>query len=151
MEDDFQDYFDLVSKDEVMRYTTRKAYTLDQAKARFKKLLSLNQEFDEIGVFSVKIQETGDYIGVAKVTFIKDGEAEIGYSFLPKFWGMGYGTEATSRMVELAKSTSYVKRLMAIVDPEHKASIRILTKHGLILSKIGTYENLPAHFYRLEL
>ena len=149
--EDFKNYFDLVSKDEVMRYTTGKAYTFEEANARFEKLLAMNQEFDEIGVFSVNIIETGEYIGVAKVTYIKDGEAEIGYSFLPKFWGFGYGTEATTRMVELARNTPYVKKLMAIVDPEHKASIRILTKHNLTLSEVGTYEGLPAHFYRMEL
>ena len=149
--DDFEDYYDLVSKDEVMRYTTGKAYTLEKANARFQKLLAMNAEFEEIGVFAVRISATDEYIGVAKITFIKDGEAEIGYSFLPKFWGFGYGTEAATRMVELAKSTPYVKRLMAIVDPKHKASIRILTKHNLSLSEVGTYEGLPAHFYRLEL
>lgn len=150
-EEDFQDYYDLVSKDEVMRYTTGKAYKLDEAKTKFQKVLKLNEEFSEIGVFSVRIIETNEYIGIAKVTYIKDGEAEIGYSFIPKFWGVGFGTEATTRMIELAKNTAYVKRLMAIVDPEHKASIRILTKHGLTLSEITTWENLPAHFYRIEL
>ena len=150
-EENFQDYFDLVSLDAVMRYTTGKGYTLKKAKDRFEQLLAMNAEYDEIGVFSVSILETGDFIGVAKVTYIKDGEAEVGYSFLPKFWGFGYGTEAMTTMVELAKNTPYVKRLMAIVDPEHKVSTRILTKHGMTLSEVGTWENLPAHFYRIEL
>ena len=150
-EENFQDYYDLVSKDEVMRYTTGKAYTLEKAKIRFQKMLKINEEFPEIGVFSVRVVETNEFIGISKITFIKDGEAELGYSMLPKFWGVGYGTEMTTRMIKLAKATPFVTRLMAIVDPEHNASIRILTKHGLTLSEISTYENVPAHFYRLTL
>ena len=88
---------------------------------------------------------------VQSYIYLKDGEAELGYSMLPKFWGFGYGTEMATRMVELAKATTVVKRLVAIVDPKHKASIRILTNLGLTLSEITTWENLPAHFYRLEL
>ncbi len=150
-EEDFQDYYDLVSKVEVMRYTTGKPYTLEEAKDKFQKVIEINNQYPKIGVFSVRIIHSNEYIGLSKITFIKDGEAELGYSILPKFWGVGYGTELTTTMVELAKANPLVERLMAIVDPENDASIRLLTKHGLTLSEITTWQNLPAHFYRREL
>ncbi len=150
-EDGFEDYYAMVSKDEVMRYTTGKAYTLEQAKAKFKKVIDINKQHPEIGNFSVRLLDSNEFIGLSKITYMKEGEAELGYSIIPKFWGLGYGTEMTTRMVKLAKCTPYVERLMAIVDPKNGASIRILTKHGLSLSEITTWENLPAHFYRMEL
>jgi len=70
--EDFQDYYDLVSKDEVMRYTTGKAYTLEEAKAKFNIVLKINEEFTEIGVFSVRIIETNEFIGISKITYLNE-------------------------------------------------------------------------------
>jgi len=147
-EDDFTDYFSLVSKLPVMRYATGKAMNLEQAQEKFKKVIEINKQFSKIGVFSVRSIENNEFIGLAKITFLKDGEAELGYSMLPKYWGKGYGTEMSTRMVELAQATPVVKKLMAIVDPENKPSVRILRKQGLSFSEKTTMDGLPAHIYR---
>ena len=68
-EEDFQDYYNLVSKDEVMRYTTGKAYTLDQAKVKFQKVIEINGQYPEIGVFSVRITYSNEFIGLSKITW----------------------------------------------------------------------------------
>ncbi len=60
-----------------------------------------------------------------------ESEAEIGYSFNPHYWGMGYGTEAVERLVGHVLSIANVTRIFATCRPENVASINILKKIGM--------------------
>ena len=50
------------------------------------------------------------------------GDTELGYRFLPEFWGMGLATEAGRASIEFARSDLGLKRLVAMVHPENVAS-----------------------------
>ncbi len=71
-------------------------------------------------------------IGSVLAAISTDGsEAEIGYSFNPHYWGMGYGTEAVKRLVGYILTTGDVRRIFATCRPENAASINILKKIGM--------------------
>ena len=53
-------------------------------------------------------------------------KAELGYIFLPKFWGKGYGSQISRTIVNYAKTVPEIKILVAIIDPQNTASKRIL-------------------------
>lgn len=56
---------------------------------------------------------------------------DIGYAFLERFQGLGYGSEACLAAHAYARREFDAKRLMAIVLPTNAASIRILEKLGM--------------------
>lgn len=60
---------------------------------------------------------------------------DIGFSLLPDYYRKGYGFEAASEIVHLAKNTFNIKTLCAITLPENKPSIRLLEKLGLSYQK----------------
>jgi ribosomal-protein-alanine N-acetyltransferase len=58
---------------------------------------------------------------------------DIGYAFLERYQGVGYGSEACLATLAHARNEFGVERLMAIVLPTNAGSIRILEKLGMRL------------------
>ena len=60
---------------------------------------------------------------------------DIGFSMLPEYHGKGYGFEATSEILKLAKTKFGIKTICAITLPINKPSINLLEKLGLSYQK----------------
>lgn len=60
---------------------------------------------------------------------------DIGFSFIPEYHGKGYGFEATSEIMKLAKNKFNIKTLCAITLPINQPSINLLEKLGLSYQK----------------
>lgn len=69
-----------------------------------------------------------------------DGRAEIElvYVFAADVWGKGYATEAAAEIRDHAFRHLGVTRLVALVDPENVASIRVAEKIGMQFEKETT-------------
>jgi RimJ/RimL family protein N-acetyltransferase len=84
------------------------------------------------GLYLVVLKKTYESIGMCgliKRDTLED--VDIGYAFLPKFWGKGYAVEAALSVKAYAKDVIGLKRIVAITDPANKGSIRVLEKIGL--------------------
>jgi RimJ/RimL family protein N-acetyltransferase len=62
------------------------------------------------------------------------GTVELGYSLLPSFQGLGFGTELVRALTSWAFSHRAVERVMADTYPEFVASVRVLEKNRFTLS-----------------
>ena len=60
-----------------------------------------------------------------------DGVTEIAYFTYPGFEGRGYATLMARRLVELATTSSHVRRVIANTLPERNASTSVLEKVGM--------------------
>jgi RimJ/RimL family protein N-acetyltransferase len=56
------------------------------------------------------------------------GDTELGYRFLPEFWGKGLATEAGRASIDFARSDLGLTRLVALVHPDNVASAGVLAK-----------------------
>jgi RimJ/RimL family protein N-acetyltransferase len=56
---------------------------------------------------------------------------DIGYAYLPQYWGQGYAYEAAAAVLAHARDTLQLPRLMGIVSPGNTASRQLLGKLGL--------------------
>ena len=56
---------------------------------------------------------------------------DIGFAYLERFQGQGYGSEAAAATLEHARTTLGLARILAVVDPANAGSIRILQKLGM--------------------
>lgn len=84
------------------------------------------------GFYVVELEKTGCPVGVcglAKRDFLDD--VDIGYAFLPQYWGQGYALEAAISVLAHAKSDIGLSRVVATVRPDNAASIGLLGKLGL--------------------
>jgi RimJ/RimL family protein N-acetyltransferase len=67
--------------------------------------------------------------GLIKRDSLKD--VDIGFAFLPSFWGKGYAHEAAAAVLAYGKSTLGLRRIVAITSQDNHSSIKLLEKLGL--------------------
>ncbi|MFN0085818.1 MAG: GNAT family N-acetyltransferase [Blastocatellia bacterium] len=58
-------------------------------------------------------------------------ELEVGYHFLPRFWGHGYATEAARGCMEYARERLGRSRIVSMIRPENLSSQRVAERNGL--------------------
>jgi RimJ/RimL family protein N-acetyltransferase len=79
-------------------------------------------------------KETGAVIGFAGLKYLDDlGATDIGYRFIPEFWGRGIATEASRAALEDGFTRLGLTEIIGLVEPENVASVRVLQKLGLRL------------------
>jgi RimJ/RimL family protein N-acetyltransferase len=64
---------------------------------------------------------------------------EIGFHFLPEFWGQGYASEAARAVTDYAFNELEVAKLFAGHHPENRSSAALLARLG--------FEQLGTHFF----
>jgi RimJ/RimL family protein N-acetyltransferase len=57
-------------------------------------------------------------------------EIDLGYAFLPGFWGRGYALEAAAAVLDFGRLSLGLTRASAIVTPDNARSIALLLKLG---------------------
>lgn len=61
---------------------------------------------------------------------------DLGYAFLPPFWGKGYATEAGTAVLADAYQTHQLSRVLAITALDNTRSIRVLERLGFQFEKL---------------
>ena len=97
------------------------------------------------GLYLTELKLSGEPIGICglvKRDSLQD--VDIGFAFLPGFWGNGYAIEAASAVLAHGKSVLGLKRIVAITSPDNHSSIRLLEKMGMGYEKMVTLsDNAP--------
>lgn len=58
------------------------------------------------------------------------GHPDLGFAFLPRFWSQGYAYESAAAVLDYARSTLGIQRILAITSPDNISSIKLLTRLG---------------------
>ncbi|WP_199510001.1 GNAT family N-acetyltransferase [Nucisporomicrobium flavum] len=85
-----------------------------------------------IGLLAIERKAAGDVIGACGLIDggrVPDGEPELAFELLRRFWHHGYATEASLAILDWAKSSGY-ERLWATVREWNVASRRVLARVG---------------------
>jgi RimJ/RimL family protein N-acetyltransferase len=92
----------------------------------------LNEERKRYG-WVIRIKETDEFIGEIGIILSEKRfkKAEIYYSFLPRYWGKGYATEAVKSIINFGFQELKLHRMEAGVATENMRSIKILEKIGM--------------------
>ena len=72
--------------------------------------------------------------GVLKRESLPD--PDLGFAFLPEYWGNGYAFEAASASLDQARDVFRLTRILAITNPDNDASIKLLAKLGFQLERV---------------
>jgi RimJ/RimL family protein N-acetyltransferase len=143
--DDLEAFYQLGSRPEIIRYAQAEPLaSRDQALEFMKAAPFHDYATYGYGRFACVWKATGEVIGFSGIKYVPEIEDnELGYRFLPEFWGMGLATEAGAASIEFARSTLGLERLVAMVHPENVASARVVTKLGFSVEKKLRYSGLP--------
>jgi ribosomal-protein-alanine N-acetyltransferase len=131
--DDAEFILDLLNQPSFLRHIGDKGvrtsegareYILDGPLASYEK--------NGFGLYMVELKSSEEEIGMCGLVNREALEdIDIGFAFLPQFWGRGYAVESASAVVNSERQTLGLDRIVAITSPDNDASIRVLERIGM--------------------
>tara|TARA_B110001452_G_C15124742_1_gene391997 strand:+ start:78 stop:620 length:543 start_codon:yes stop_codon:yes gene_type:complete len=145
---DIEGMFALDSNPEVHKYLGNKP--ISNKNQALSAIEFLQQQYQERGIarWAVIHKETNEFMGWSGLKYLTEPEAvngkfniyELGYRFIPKFWGNGYATESAKAFVTYAFEKMQLKSIYAIADATNKSSLRVLEKVGFKITSDFIFE-----------
>ena len=77
-------------------------------------------------------------------------EIEVGYGFMPEYWGRGLATEIAQACVRIGFGQLGVASLVAITTPANRASQRVMHKAGFAYERDIVHAGLPHVLFRIR-
>ena len=81
------------------------------------------------GLYMVDLKENGVPIGICGL-IKRDAlpDVDLGFAFLPRFWGNGYAFESASAVMSYGRRALGLSRIVAILSKDNHRSARLLEK-----------------------
>ena len=115
----------------------RKIRTLDAARESIRNGPLAMQAARGHSIYLVELKPGGTPIGMSGL--IKRDtldDVDLGYAFLPAYFGKGYAHEAALAVLEHARRRIGLARVVAITSPGNEASGKVLAKVGMRFDKM---------------
>src|SRR5687767_13036722 len=135
---DLDDLYALYSDPEIRRYFPEGTLTLDETREELAWFLNGHPDHPKLGLWATIHKPTGTFIGRCGLlprTIDGVDEVEIAYLIAKPWQRQGLGAEAARVLVGYGFETLGLKRLIALIDPAHEASIRTATSAGMRFEK----------------
>jgi RimJ/RimL family protein N-acetyltransferase len=103
------------------------------------------------GMWILRDPRSGETIGRGGLRHLDvDGtdEVELGYGFLPAYWGAGLATELARACVSVGRDRLGLGSLVAVTRPANTASQRVMLKAGLVFQRQISLEGEPHVVFR---
>ncbi|QOW11767.1 GNAT family N-acetyltransferase [Kaistella flava (ex Peng et al. 2021)] len=157
--EDVERVFLLDSNPDVMKYIGVKPVTkLEESEETIKKIRKQYQE-NGIARWAVIEKESNLLIGWSGLKLLTESlngfqnVYELGYRFLPEYWGKGYATESGKAVLDYGFNKMNLGGIYACVDIQNVDSNKIL-KDKLGFKEQGTFiddlDNATCYWYELE-
>ncbi len=133
-ETDVAEILELRSNPETMKFIPRPiAKTKEEALAHFKMIDDKIENNEGIN-WAITLKGNPKLIGIIGHYRIQpeNHRCEIGYMILPQYNGQGIVTEAIKVVLEYGFTDLQMHSIEAVIDPENKASERVLQKNGFV-------------------
>lgn len=89
-------------------------------------------------------KDSGEVIGFSGLKYMAAVDAvELGYRFLPEYWGLGLATESGRACLSLARDVHALNRLVGLVHPDNAGSARVLSKLGFAVEGQVSLDFIP--------
>jgi RimJ/RimL family protein N-acetyltransferase len=155
---DIEGMFELDSDPEVHKYLGNNPI---KTKEEASKAISfIRQQYVERGVgrWAVIEKTTGEFIGWSGIKLNAKGEElngkvnfyDVGYRFIPRYWGKGYATESAIAALKYGFETMKLKTIVGAADLDNIGSNKVLKKIGLKFCNEFIYDDIPCNWYELN-
>ena len=114
--------------------------TLEEAIGLIKNVWLRDYEKYGYGRFAVIYKPDNKLIGFCGFKYLPElKEIDLGYRFLPEYWGMGIATESSVKMLEYGFSVLKLSHVVGTVFPQNSTSSNVLRKLGFTYKGIKPY------------
>jgi RimJ/RimL family protein N-acetyltransferase len=111
-----------------------------------------------IGRFATIEKSSGDFIGWSGLKLNNAEEPlnkkinfyDVGYRFMPKYWGKGYATESAKATLDYGFKALNIKTICGAALIDNIASNKVLRKIGLRFINEFTFEDDKCNWYELK-
>jgi len=145
--------FEMVNDPDWLRHIgDRGVRTLDDARAYIRDRTLAQYDRVGFGMYVVTLRHGGEVVGSCGL-IRRDSlaDVDIGFAFLARHRGRGYATEAAAAVLDYGVRSQGLTRIVAIVSPENRRSIRILERIGMRFERMirlpGEPEEIPLYAY----
>jgi len=130
---DYDNHFLLTGNADVMRYI-RPVKNKEESDLYFNEVVLGAPPHSYQGRWAVEEKETKRFIGSFGIIPIPDDEAktQMGYSFLPAYWGKGLATELVQAGVSYFKQKTPLLEIFGVTEAPNIASQKALLKNGFL-------------------
>ncbi len=131
-EDDHAFLIELLNQPSFVRFIgDRGVRTAEQAKKYVRDGPAASYERHGFGLLCVELKRGGAPIGMCGL-LQRDAleDPDVGFAFLPAYWGRGYAREAAQAVLDAARERLGLERVAAITSLDNAASIRLLEALG---------------------
>ena len=150
---DIEPYHEMQSNPNVMQYVAGKVQSKEDHWKELTHLLALYQKKDnDFWIYAVERKSDKAFVGTLALVKDSNGDDEIGYRFLEKYWGMGYGYDLCKGTIAYCKSIG-MQKLMGYVFDINLASGKILENCNfqIVNRRLDPETKLPETHYQLML
>lgn len=106
------------------------------------------------GPWGVELKESGEFVGYCGLFYQEDiegkDEIEILYGFAPRFWNLGYATEAAVSVKEYAFEALGIKRCVSMVTVDNERSAKVAERNGMKVEKEIIWRDRVFRVYSIE-
>jgi len=139
---DYKAVYKFGSNLEVQKYTGDKIIeSLEEAKELIKNVSFKDYKNYGYGRWATIYKPDNKLIGFAGLKYLPEMDStDIGFRFLPNYWGKGLATEASKEIIKYGFEKLELNQIIGIAHPENIGSCKVLEKIGLTLYKIDEYD-----------
>lgn len=106
--------------------------TLEDAERFLREGYWTRQSKPGYGQFLVELKSDGAAAGVCGLLYREQWDmSDIGFAFLPQYWGRGLALEAASAVLRYASEELGVEKVVGLTTKDNLPSIRVLEKLGM--------------------
>lgn len=150
---DLESFHEMQSNPKVMQYADGEVKSLEGHQKELGDLIEFyEKEGNNFWIYAIERKSDEEFVGT--LAFVKDSKEddEIGFRFLEKYWGLGYGSEIGEGMISYSKSIG-ISKLIGYVMDANIASAKILQKLNFVVIEKGIEPKtqLPETKYELNL
>jgi RimJ/RimL family protein N-acetyltransferase len=148
---DFEPYADMCADPEVMRYMGDRGVLNREDAWRHMAMLVGHWQLRGYGMWAVEERATSTFIGRVGLHF-PDGwpDQELGWAVARSHWSNGFAFEAASAALVYAFDSLHWPRVISLIDPANRRSIRLAQRLGEQFEKEVEVRGHRVSLYALE-
>lgn len=138
--DDAKFILTLVNEPSFLRYIgDKKVRNIEDARQYILNGPIASYEKNGFGLYLVALREPHTPIGICGLLKREElADVDIGFAFLPDFWGQGFAYEAATAVMNYARRTLKLQRVVAITNSDNESSIKLLERLGFSFERLIT-------------
>lgn len=120
-------FHQMMSDPEVMNPVPAKILSQSESELKLSELMTADKDHDT-RIWCITEKGNKTLIGICGFLKNDEGNEEIAYRFLSKYWGKGFGTEIAQGLIEYGFTVIKAQKITADVNIENVRSEKILKK-----------------------